>query len=102
MSIATRSINSPALQASLDPLLRDRSAPPAAILFGSPFGLSRELVERSKPIDPSTGSGRTSLSEQHCGLPWSRQAVGLAQGALDGREHDFGIQPVGARPTEIR
>ena len=95
MSVATRSINSPALQASLEPLaVRIARAATITALESLPS----EVIDKTKICLLDL----IGCAFEARGLPWSRQTVGLAQGALDGREHDFGIQPVGARPTEIR
>ncbi len=95
MSVATGSINSPALQASLEPLAA-RIARTATITALE--SLPSEVIDKTKICLLDL----IGCAFEARGLPWSRQTVGLAQGALDGREHDFGIQPVGARPTEIR
>ena len=89
------SINSPALQASLEP----RAARIArAATITALESLPSEVIDKTKICLLDL----IGCAFEARGLPWSRQTVGLAQGALDGREHDFGIQPVGARPTEIR
>ena len=77
MSVATRSINSPALQASLEPLAA-RIARTATITALE--SLPSEVIDKTKICLLDL----IGCAFEARGLPWSRQAVGLAQGVLDG------------------
>ena len=78
MSVATRSINSPALQASLEPLaVRIARAATITVLESLPS----EVIDETKICLLDL----IGCAFEARGLPWSRQAVGLAQGVLDGQ-----------------